>query len=123
MCESGGSALRQISWFLVLRQDIQITCFSFERVSLDRDEVNAGHAGRGELGAGSLQLPEALLRVFTMLRGQTHLEWGNAITVSTSLILLGQRAELFRRQPRRPGGGNQLTFLQQSGARWDRTAT
>ena len=50
----------------------QIICFSFERGELDRDVLNAGHAGRGELGAGSLGLAEALLTV--LLSGRTQLE-------------------------------------------------
>ena len=37
MRESGGSALRRVSWFLVLRQDLQISCFAFERGALDRN--------------------------------------------------------------------------------------
>ena len=80
ICESGGSALRRVSWFLVLRQDLQTICFSFERGALDRDMLNAGHAGRGERGAGSLRLvlAEALLTVFMVLGGQTHLKWGTA---------------------------------------------
>ena len=87
MCESGGGELRRVSWFLVLRQDFQIICFSFEHGALDREVLNADHAGRGELGAGSLRLAETLLTVFMVLCGQTHLEWGNAIIVSTSLML------------------------------------
>ena len=54
MCESGGSVLRRVSWFLVLRQDLQIICFSFERGALNWDVLTSCHAGRGELGAGSL---------------------------------------------------------------------
>ena len=54
----------------------QIICFSFERGALDRDVLNAGLAGRGELGAGSLRLAEALLTVFTVLGGRTQLIWG-----------------------------------------------
>ena len=50
----------------------QIICFSFERGELDRDVLNAGHAGRGELGAGILGLAEALLTV--LLSGRTQLE-------------------------------------------------
>ena len=59
--------------------------------------LNAGHAGRGELGAGSLRLAEELLTVFMVLGGWTHLEWGDAITVSTSLKLWTKKPELFRR--------------------------
>ena len=80
MCESGGSnsALRRVSWFLVVRLDLQIICFSFERGALDRDllPLNAGHAERGELDAGSLRLAGGLLTVFIVLGGQIHLEWG-----------------------------------------------
>ena len=71
----------------------QIICFSFERGALDRDVLNAGHAGRGELGAGSLRLAEALLTVFTVLGGRTQLELGDAITVSTSLMLWNRGRE------------------------------
>ena len=92
---------------LVLRQGLQIICFYFERGALDQDVLNAGHAGRGELGADSLRLVEALLTVFMVLGRRTHLEWGDAITVSTSLMLWDKGrnwAELFRRQPRPPDG-------------------
>ena len=66
----------------------------------------AGHAGagRGEHGAGSLRLAKELLTVVMVVGGQTHLEWGYAITMSTSLTL-EQRAELFRRQPKPTDGG------------------
>ena len=92
--------------------------------------MNASQAGRGELGAGSLQLlqVEALLTVFTMLggggggEGETDTPgMGERHYSVDKLNALGQRAELFHRQPRPPECGNQLTFLQQSGARWDRT--
>ena len=49
-----------------------ICFFFFERGALDRDVLNAGHAGRRELGAGSLRLAEALLAVFvTMIQCST----------------------------------------------------
>ena len=101
----------------------QIICFSFERGALDRDVLNAGHAGRGELGAGSLRLVEALLTVFTVLGGRTQLELGDAITVSTSLMLWNRGRNSFVASQVRRTAGNELTFLRRSGDRGDRTRT
>ena len=121
MCESGGSALRRVSWLLVLRQDLQIHHLSFFWTWWARSG-RAGHAGRGELGAGSLRLAKELLTVFMVLDGLTHLEWGYAITMSTSLILWNKgRNSFVTSRSRRMAG--KLTFLRQSGARSDRTRT
>ena len=84
----------------------------------------AGHAGagRGEHSAGSLRLAKELLTVVMVVGGQTHLEWGYAITMSTSLILWNKgRNSFVASRSRRTAG--KLTFLGQSGARPDRTRT
>ena len=101
----------------------QIICFSFERGALDRDVLNASHTGRGELGAGSLRLAEALLTVFMVLGGWTQLELGDEITVSTSLMLWNKGRNSFVASQVRRTAGTQLTFLRQSGNRSDRTGT
>ena len=93
--------------------------FSFERGALDRDVLNAGHAGRGELGAGSFRLAEALLTVFTVLGGRTQL--GDVITVSTSLMVWNRGRNSFVASQVRRTAGNQLTFLGRSGDRANRT--
>ena len=106
MCESGGSALRRVSWLWVLRQDLQNsssvfllnvvgsigTCWPrwrWTRRTWCRQPSTSKRTADSVHGGGWTDTPGMGIRHYNV----------------DELDTLEQRAELFRRQPKPPDGG------------------